>query len=218
MQACVVKPDAGRAGRDGVADGRYDELPVAARRRLLVRALLRPTLSTTGLLFIYYLLPLGNDFTGRTAAALFVAMVIVVAVLTWQVRTIRTATYPRLRAIETTAISLPLFILLFAAAYFAMSSNSPATFSERLDRTDALYFAVTVFASVGFGDITAVTQGARILVTFQMIGDLLMVGFVAHVILGAVRSGLRRQASEANPTETPAAGSEERTGFPPDYQ
>ena len=213
-----MAPGAGSAGRDGVADGRYDELPTATRRRLLVRALLRPTLSATGLLLIYYLLPLGNDFTGRTALALFVALVVVVAVLTWQVRTIRTATYPRLRAIETTAISLPLFILLFAAAYFTMSSNSPATFSEGLDRTDALYFAVTVFASVGFGDITAVTQGARVLVTIQMIGDLLLVGFVAHVILGAVRTGLRRQASEANGTETPGAGSEERTGSPPDYR
>jgi voltage-gated potassium channel len=176
-----------------VTGGPYDELPAAARRRLLVRALLRPTLSTTGLLLTYYLLPWGGGETGPTAVTVFVALVVVVAVLTWQVRTIRSATYPRLRAVETTAISLPLFILLFAAAYFATSTTSPPSFSEGMDRTDALYFAVTVFASVGFGDITAVTQGARVLVTIQMIGDLIMVGFVAHVVLGAVRSGLRRQ-------------------------
>ena len=173
--------------------GRYDELPAPARRRLLVRALLHPALSTTGLLLTYYLLPWGGSKTGPTAVTVFVGLVVVVAVLTWQVRVIRTATYPRLRAIETTAISLPLFILLFAAAYFATSSTSPASFSEGLDRTDALYFAVTVFASVGFGDITAVTQGTRVLVTIQMIGDLILVGIVARVVLGAVQSGLRRQ-------------------------
>ena len=185
-----------------MAVGRYDELPAASRRRLLVRALVRPTLNTTGLLLTYYLLPLGDGAPRLRVATLFVALLIVGALLTWQVQTIRTAKYPRLRAIETTAFSLPLFLLLFATAYFATSSTSPASFSEGLDRTDALYFAVTVFATVGFGDITAVTQGARVLVTIQMIGDLLLIGVVAHVILGAVRSGLRRQESGAQPDQS----------------
>ena len=162
---------------------------------------MRPTLSTTGLLLTYYLLPLGDGAPRMTPTTLLVALVVVVALLTWQVQTIRTATYPRLRAIETTAFTLPLFLLLFAAAYFATSSTSPASFSEGLDRTDALYFAVTVFATVGFGDIHAVSQGARVLVTIQMIGDLLLIGVVAHVILGAVRSGLRRQESGAQPED-----------------
>jgi voltage-gated potassium channel len=188
-----------------VAVGRYDELPAAARRRLFFRALVRPSLSTTGLLLTYYLLPLGDGAPRMTAVALLVALVIVVAVLTWQVHTIRTARYPRLRAIETTAFSLPLFILIFAAAYFATSATSPASFSEGLDRTDALYFAVTVFASVGFGDITAVTQGARVLVMIQMIGDLLLVGVVAHVLLGAVRLGVRRQEAGAQPASETAS-------------
>ena len=184
-----------------MAAGRYDELPAATRRRLLVRALVRPTLSTTGLLLTYYLLPLGDGAPRMTPTTLLVALVVVVALLTWQVQTIRTATYPRLRAIETTAFTLPLFLLLFAAAYFATSSTSPASFSEGLDRTDALYFAVTVFATVGFGDIHAVSQGARVLVTIQMIGDLLLIGVVAHVILGAVRSALHRQESGAQPED-----------------
>ena len=184
-----------------MAASSYSELPAATRRRLLVRALVPPTLSTTGLLLTYFLLPLGDGAPRMTAATLLVALVIVVALLIWQVRTIRTATYPRLRAIETTAFSLPLFLLLFASAYFGISSTSPASFSEGMNRTDALYFTVTVFATVGFGDITAVSQGARVLVTIQMIGDLLLIGVVAHVILGAVRSGLRRQESGAQPED-----------------
>jgi len=195
-----------------VAVGRYDELPAATRRRLLVRALARPALSTTGLVLTYYLLPLRVGTTRMTPATLFVALVFVLALLTWQVQTIRTATYPRLRAIETTAFSLPLFILLFASAYFATSATSPASFSEGLDRTDALYFAVTVFATVGFGDITPVTQGARVLVTVQMIGDLLLIGVVAHVILGAVRSGLRRQESGAQPEDETVSPDHPRAG------
>jgi voltage-gated potassium channel len=183
-----------------VTSSRYDGLPPAARRRLFVRAVFRPTLSTTGLLLIYYLVPLDGDVTGSTVATLFVALVGIVAVLTWQIKTIRTATYPRLRAIETTAISLPLFILCFAAAYFTISRISPASFSEALDRTDSLYFTVTIFATVGFDDITAVSQQARILVTIQMIGDLILVGVVAHLILEAVQSGLTRKEVGTNQT------------------
>ena len=171
----------------------YDDLPSATRRRLILRALLRPALSTTVLLLLYYSLPLGNRLTGPTAIALLVGLVLVAALLSWQVMNIRTAQYPRLRAIEALSVSVPLFLLVFAAAYFAVARNSPASFSEVLTRTDSLYFTVTVFATVGFGDITPVAQGARVMVMVQMLGDLVLVGIVAHVIVGAVQTGLRRR-------------------------
>ena len=40
--------------------------------------------------------------------------------------------------------------------------SQAGTFTEPLTRTDAQYFTVTIFATVGFGDITAVTQTARV--------------------------------------------------------
>ena len=174
---------------------RYDDLPASRRRRLLVRALLRPALSVTGLLLLYYQLPLKNRFTGTTAAALAVGLVFFAVLLTWQVRAILTADYPRLRAVEALAVSLPLFVLVFASVYFATARNAPSSFSEGLNRTDALYFSVTVFASVGFGDITPVSQPARIMVMIQMLGDLVVVGIVARVILSAVQAGLQRHES-----------------------
>jgi voltage-gated potassium channel len=177
----------------------YDDLPPAARRGLIIRGLVRPALSMTALLLLYYLLPLGDNLTGSTVVTLFAALVLVAALLTWQVRNIRTAKYPALRAIESVAISLPLFILVFAAVYFVTAHHVPASFSEGLSRTDALYLAVTVFSSVGFGDISPITEGARVVVMIQMIGDLLMVGIVARVVLGAVQSGLRRQEPGSQP-------------------
>jgi hypothetical protein len=54
-----------------------------------------------------------------------------------------------------------------------MAANHPANFSTHaLTRTDALYFTVTVFSTVGFGDITAASQSARLVVTAQMLLDL----------------------------------------------
>ena len=57
-----------------------------------------------------------------------------------------------------------------------LATISGSNFSQPLSRTDAIYFTVTVFATVGFGDITAKTEAARLVVTGQMITDLIAIG------------------------------------------
>jgi hypothetical protein len=188
-----------RQAEPGVARRQYEDLPAAARRWMVFRAVVRPALIIIGLLLLYYLLPLWDRHTRSTAVSLVLGLVLVAVVLVWQIRTISTAEYPRLRAIEALSLSAPLFLLVFSTAYFATGQSNPASFSERLNRTDALYFTVTTFSSVGFGDIVPLTQGARVMVMIQMLGDLVLVGIVARVILGAVRSGLRRHQSGTQP-------------------
>ena len=60
-----------------------------------------------------------------------------------------------------------------------------------MTRTNALYFTVTVFTTVGFGDITAQTDAAWLLVTGQMVLDLIVLGVGARIVVGAI--GRRRQ-------------------------
>ncbi|MCX5316988.1 potassium channel family protein [Streptomyces sp. NBC_00154] len=43
-----------------------------------------------------------------------------------------------------------------------------------LTRTDTLYFAVSTFTTVGFGDITATSEAGHLIVTAQMLLDLLV--------------------------------------------
>ncbi len=177
----------------------YDDLPAATRRRMLVWALVRPALIITGLLLLYYLLPLWDRHSRLTGVSLVLGLAAVAVLLTWQIRKISTSEYPRLRAIEALSLTAPLFIIVFATAYFASAQGNPASFSETLNRTDSLYFTVTVFSSVGFGDIVPVTDQARVLVMIQMLGDLVLIGLVARVILGAVQAGLRRHQAGAEP-------------------
>lgn len=80
-----------------------------------------------------------------------------------------------------------------------MAALSARSFSQPLNHTDALYFTVTVFATVGFGDTTATTATARQVVTGQMIIDLIILGLGARVILGAVSRGRQRQEPGAVP-------------------
>jgi voltage-gated potassium channel len=58
-----------------------------------------------------------------------------------------------------------------------MAQDDPGkSTAETLTRTDSVYFTVTIFATVGFGDISASSEAARVLVTFQMILDLIVLG------------------------------------------
>ncbi|MEV4441110.1 potassium channel family protein [Streptomyces sp. NPDC049577] len=74
-----------------------------------------------------------------------------------------------------------------------MDHAGEGEFTEPLTRTDALYFTLTVFSTVGFGDITPETHEARIVTMVQMTGDILLLGVAAHVVVGAVQSALGRR-------------------------
>jgi len=57
----------------------------------------------------------------------------------------------------------------FALADFVVAISGPHEFEGLTTRTDALYFALATLFTVGYGDIHAASQGARVLVIFQMI-------------------------------------------------
>jgi hypothetical protein len=86
-----------------------------------------------------------------------------------------------LKAVEALAATAPLFLLIFAAVYFLMAADDPSNFTvETVTRTDSLYFTVTIFSTVGFGDISPASEAARILVMTQMILDLIVLGLDPH--------------------------------------
>ncbi len=173
-------------------------------RRQLALSLIRAVLTTTTLVWIYFAVPLTHapDLTG--GLLLTVGLLAFPVLLTWQIRSIMHSDAPRLRALEVLATAAPLFLLMFAASYYLLEHHDAESFSEPLSRLDALYFSVTVFATVGFGDIVARTETARTVVTVQMIGDLIVIGFGFRLLVGAVQVGLTRRE--------PGGGDEPRSG------
>jgi len=155
--------------------------------------LLRTIGSTVALVVIYYLLPLDRTSIGVAIAMLAVGICALIGLVVFQVRLIIKATDPTLRSLEALATSAPLFLLLFAATYYVLGTISVSNFTEPLTRTDALYFTVTVFATVGFGDIAAKTEVARALVTGQMVAGIVIVGIGARIIVDAVKRGREQQ-------------------------
>lgn len=179
----------------------YDELIPAARKRMVVASLLRAGASVTVLVLVYYELPLDRPLDAATWIWFGLGLLAFAAVVTWQVRAILVSDVPRLRAIQAVASGLPMLLLLFATTYLRISQDAPSSFTETLGRTDALYFTVTVFSTVGFGDIAPRSELARILTMFQMVTGLVVVGVVAKILLGAVQTAVRRRENEGPATE-----------------
>ena len=165
-------------------------------RAVVARALLRIATSVTVLLVLYYVLPFTGAFDSRAAFGLLAGLLFFLILVVWEVRSITRATYPVIRAVETLATLVPLFLLLFATYYCIVSDNSPSSFSSQLTRTDALYFTVTVFATVGFGDVTAQSQATRVAVTVQMVSDLLVLGVLLRVVVTAAQRSRQRRTEE----------------------
>jgi voltage-gated potassium channel len=139
------------------------------------------------LLAVYTSAPIGERPVGMVAVRLFIGLVAVVVVLVWQIGAVTRSQYPTQRAVEAVATCIPLLILVFATAYVTVGDNVSDSFSEDLSRFDAVYFTVTVLATVGFGDISPKSEVARGLVTAQMLVDLVLVGLIAKVLVDAVR-------------------------------
>ena len=178
--------------------------------RLLVSVAARIIGITTALLLGYFLLPVTIDGEGSGAAILIGGIVIFVLVTIYQIKRILVDDHPGLRGVEAVATIIPLFIVVFAYSYVWMSSADPSRFSQPIDRTDGLYFVVTVLSTTGFGDITPVSGGARMVVTLQMLLDLVLIGVIAKLIMGASQAGVKRRRQEVQ------AGSEAANEPPAD--
>lgn len=160
--------------------------------------LLRSAFVVVVLVVAYYLAPLDQPITARTGLTFGIGLIVLGAAGYWQVRAVMASDTPRLRAIQAIAVGLPLLLLLFACTYVVLAHGSSPSFTEPLSRTDALYYTVTVFATVGFGDITPVSEVARIITMTQMLVGITAVGIVAKVLLGAVQVAVRRREGKAS--------------------
>jgi voltage-gated potassium channel len=184
---------------------RYEDLTPRARRRLVTLSLLRSAASVTLLVVVYYKAPLDASLDTASWIEFGVALLAFAVMIAWQVRAIISSDLPRLRAIQAVAVGLPLLLLIFASTYIVIARNQPDAFTEALSRTDSLYFTVTVFATVGFGDIAPKTELARVVTMIQMLLGVIVVGLIAKIFLSAVQVAVRRRGEiSAGATGLPA--------------
>ncbi len=191
-----MSPEAGgtesSAARERRA-GRFTELDARERRAVARRSVVRLLVLTSFVVVLYVLWPVRPAsaptwelvrvlLTGLTFGALFV----------WELRRIVRAELPEVRGVEVLVMLAVIFVVLASVSYLEISAADPTAFSEPMDKVGALYFSTTVLTTVGFGDIHAVSSGARIAVTAQMVLDLVFIGVAAKLVVAAVHANLDR--------------------------
>jgi voltage-gated potassium channel len=93
------------------------------------------------------------------------------------------------RRVQWLLAALYLLVLTFATAYALVATLSPGQFEGIHDRTNALYFSMTVVSTVGLGDVHPTGHLAQLLVTAQMIFDLVYLGTALRLLGTAGRDG-----------------------------
>jgi len=197
-------------------------------RRVLVVAIGRSLGVVALTLLLYAVVPIeGQNVAFAAILGACVGILAILVVFARQIGRVSRARRPVLAAVEALALVFGMFLCLFALLYVAMSEGDPGAFTQEVDKVAGLYFTMTVLATVGFGDISAVTDSARIMVTVQMVLGMILIGtafkalgFSARRAVaarhpeGAAGSGGGPQAG-LNAVEGPGGGLADGPGGPP---
>jgi predicted cobalt transporter CbtA len=179
------------------------------RRRVILLSAVRTGVSLAVLLLVYLYFPVGG-LEPHDAAGFVLRSVVVLAAfaffLAYQVRAIFNARLPEVRSVEALINGIAVFLAMSALLYLSLSISEPGSFNRHLTHNTAWYFATTVFATVGFGDIVPTTDQARLMVSGQMLLDLVIIALVVRVLLYAAKAGLRRGTPEGETPELTDTG------------
>jgi voltage-gated potassium channel len=96
-------------------------------------------------------------------------------------------------------------VVFFALTYYLMERNDPAQFDGLTTRTDALYFSIVTLGTVGYGDVHAAGQAARIAAMVQIVFDLVVIGALFAVASSQIahRMNVVRAVHEQGNPERP---------------
>jgi len=137
------------------------------------------------LVVAYFLIPLEGSLAFRLLAY-GLGLALVVFVVARQMRRHLASRDNEVR-IDSLALAIVMSVLLFALAYYAVSTAESGEFSGLSTRVDALYYSLTVATTTGFGDVSAQSQLARALVSAQLVFNMLIVATAVPLLTRTVK-------------------------------
>jgi len=134
-----------------------------------------------GALLAYYFFPITGESSTLWQLLLFGSGLGLL--IWWVVRELRkqltAGSNPRVGVHSLINLLYPV-VALFALAYYLIAQNDSGQFDGLATRTDALYYTIVTLGTIGYGDVHAVGQFARVITMIQIAFDLVVIGaFVA---------------------------------------
>jgi len=153
-----------------------------------VKGAVRLLLVTLVLSVLYLLVPLQTEFAWVGLVVGLIALACIAPFAFKRAKAVGRSHFPVLAAAEAILMVVAMLIFGFSSVYLAVNRNV-GQFEGMETRVDALYFTVTTLSTVGFGDIHATGQSARLLVTLQILFDLSLLAVSVRLLLGAAKQG-----------------------------
>ena len=176
-------------------------------RRLLLVAMARVLGVVAATLLVYFLLPIeGSGAASAAAVAACAGIAVILIVVARQITRVSRSRRPVLAALEALVLVFGLFLSFFALLYVSISESDPDAFTQDVNKVAGIYFTMTVLTTVGFGDISAVSDTARVMVTLQMV--------LGMVLIGTAFKALGFSAKRAVTARTNSSASELRDAAP----
>jgi voltage-gated potassium channel len=145
----------------------------------------RGTVVLIALLGLYFAVPVEHQSsTVRLVTSLVVALICLVIAGSVFYREFRRM----LRGEELSLTGLQLLmvleavLLMFALGYYSLAIHQPHEMVGIATRVDALYFSVTTVSTVGYGDVHAAGQFARVVTTVQLVFDVVFIAAFARLL------------------------------------
>jgi len=135
------------------------------------------------ILTAYYVVPWDGGPVASVLPRVLVVLAALVVVIAVSIRYVVHSEYPMLTVFHALAAVIGFALVSFASVYDLISYDNAAAFNESLSRTDALYFALTTMTTIGYGDVHARTEGARIVVMVQMVVDVVVIGVAVRALI-----------------------------------
>jgi voltage-gated potassium channel len=146
-------------------------------RPILLAAMARVSGIVAAVLLVYFLIPIeGKNAATAAAAGALLGITIILTVFARQMARISRSQRPVLAALEALVLVFGLFLCSFALLHVSISEADPGAYTQVVDKVAGIYFTTTILTTVGFGDISPVSDTARVVVTLQMILGLLLIG------------------------------------------
>jgi hypothetical protein len=185
----------------GVTPRRRFVEAAAHRRHAALAAVARIVVAIVAMVGLYFVLPFERAESVTRVWLVVAGAVIVLAVVSaLQLRAVARSEFPTIRGAEALTVSLVLLLVSFAGIYIGLSANDADAFDESLDHIGALYFAMTTLTTIGYGDISPVSDGARIVVMVQMVVDVIVLGVFIKLVANTVKQRLSSETAEPDAT------------------
>ncbi|CAB4886097.1 MAG: hypothetical protein F2793_09450 [Actinobacteria bacterium] len=169
-----------------------------SRREIIGLVVMSVVRTLAMMLLIWWVLSLVPERPDASIVVPIIVVVVGVAGYGWffahQVKQVKVARHPIVRSVESLVLVATMFLAVFAAIYVMISTQDTSAFTEDLDHFNAYYFAVTVLATVGFGDITPVSTGARIACMIQMSLDIAFIAVAVKILGGTAQRAVKSRA------------------------